>query len=146
MALVNHQDIFDDFKLKLIEVMPKSREFNSAFAACCRKLARELNEKHKTALDEAMAIKAPPAPADDIEGFEGYTPEERSAKVGLLLDYKLHTKEMTASELREFKDIFNLKSQDQDIIIEQVSYVDIDPDNADIIKAVNWQIKAFNAD
>ena len=85
-------------------------------------------------------------PTDDIDGFEGYTPEERSAKVGLLLDYKLHTKEITASELREFKDIFNLKAQDQDITIEQIDYTSIDPNNADIIKAVNWQIEAFNAD
>jgi len=102
---------------------------------------------HKNELAQATAklrSELTVQPSDDIEGFEGYTPEERSSKVALLLDYKLHTKEMTASELREFKDIFNLKAQDQDIIIEQIDYTNIDPNNADIIKAVNWQIDVFN--
>jgi hypothetical protein len=122
---------------------------NKKVHAFCKGLWSQILKWKKNELSQALAelrSELTIKPADDIEGFEGYTPEERSAKVGLLLDYKLHTKEITASELREFKDIFNLKAQDQDITIEQVSYADIDPDNADIIKAVNWQIEAFNAD
>ena len=122
---------------------------NKAVHAFCGGMWSQMLKWHKNELSQALAelrSELTVKPSSDIEGFEGYTPEERSAKVALLLDYKLHTKEMTASELREFKDIFNLKAQDQDIIIEQIDYTDIDPNNADIIKAVNWQIEAFNTE
>jgi len=120
---------------------------NKAVHAFCKGLWSMILKWKKNEVTTAVAelrSELTVKPSSDIEGFEGYTPEERSAKVALLLDYKLHTKEMTASELREFKDIFNLKAQDQDIIIEQIDYTDIDPNNADIIKAVNWQIEVFN--
>ena len=73
-----------------------------------------------------------------------YTPEERAQALSDLLDEKLDSGEITSSEIREFKDIFNLKAKDQDITIVQADFRGIDPDTADILEAVNWQINEYN--
>jgi hypothetical protein len=72
------------------------------------------------------------------------TPEERAQELSDLLDEKLKNRELTASELREMKDIFNLKAKDQDIIIQMMDFRAIDPKMADIVKAVQWQIDDAN--
>jgi Ca2+-binding EF-hand superfamily protein len=72
------------------------------------------------------------------------TPEERAQELSDMLDEKLKNRELTASELREMKDIFNLKAKDQDIIIQMMDFRAIDPKMADIVKAVQWQIDDAN--
>jgi hypothetical protein len=101
---------------------------------------------HKEELDEAVA-DAVKGMVKDSGKFDGYaTPEERMIAVELLLDKKVDSGEITSSEFREFKDVFNLKQKDQDITINQADFRAVDPEGADIIKAVNWQIKVFNED
>ena len=107
---------------------------------------REKDADRKRDIKKAVAeVKKPKETASEYpEDFVGFTPEQRGKEVAKLLDYKLFTRELTASELRELKDIFNLKAADQDIIIEQVDYTAIDPNGASIIDAVNWQIVEYN--
>ena len=121
MALVNHQDIFDDFKLKLIEVMPKSREFNSAFAACCRKLARDLNHKHKEALDEA--VKGLVAPSESVDC--DYTDEEAIAYFLKNIKAKAVSGEFDAAFAGKIMETLNVRMKDRDVIIQTVLYKDV---------------------
>ena len=73
------------------------------------------------------------------------TPEERAQELSDMLDEKLKNRELTASELREMKDIFNLKAKDQDIHIQMMDFRAIDPKMADVVAAVGWQIEEANA-
>jgi hypothetical protein len=72
------------------------------------------------------------------------TPEERAQELSDMLDEKLKNRELTASELREMKDIFNLKAKDQDILIQMMDFRAIDPKMADVVAAVGWQIESVN--
>ncbi len=72
------------------------------------------------------------------------TPEERAQELSDMLDEKLKNRELTASELREMKDIFNLKAKDQDILIQMMDFRSIDPKMADVVAAVGWQIGSVN--
>jgi hypothetical protein len=101
--------------------------------------------------DKKEGIDAVKAEAEKVssgaeypDDFVLFTPEQRAEEVAKLLDYKLKTKELTASELRELKDIFNLKAKDQDIKIEQVDFRAVEPELADIVAAVEWQIIEYN--
>jgi len=102
---------------------------------------RAIEAEFKAQLKAKDSVQAGAPYPDD---FTGFTPEQRSEEVAKLLDYKLYTKELTASELRELKDIFNLKAKDQDVIIEQTDFRAIEPELADIVAAVNWQISDYN--
>lgn len=148
MALVDHKDIFDDMKVDLAPYLIKGNETNSVLGASIRKLARHINRLHLEEKEEAVAdaVKGMVVakPESDIDGFNGYTPEERADALAMMLDEKLHNKELTASEIRELKDVFNLKQKDQDITIVQSDFRVIDPESADIISAVNWQITEYN--
>jgi Ca2+-binding EF-hand superfamily protein len=61
-----------------------------------------------------------------------------------MLDEKLKNRELTASELREMKDIFNLKAKDQDIRIEMVDFSKAYPEEFDIINVVMEHINRKN--
>lgn len=73
------------------------------------------------------------------------TPEQRSEELAALLDEKLISRELTASDIRELKDIFNLKAKDQDIVIQMTDFRGVNPELADVVAAVKWQIEDFNA-
>ena len=75
---------------------------------------------------------------------ETMTPEERAEAVGALLDDRLRKKELTAAELAQFKDLFNLRQKDQDIKIESVDYREVDLTVAEIIECVKRQIMEYN--
>jgi predicted amidohydrolase YtcJ len=123
--------------------------WNKAVYALGKRLHSVANAGVKRAVKEAKAANTTASGASSVDypdDFTGFTPEQRSAEVAKLLDWKLQTKELTASELRELKDIFNLKSADQDIHIEQVDFTSIEPELADIVAAVSWQITDFNKD
>jgi hypothetical protein len=72
------------------------------------------------------------------------TPEERAQELSDMLDEKLKNRELTASELREMKDIFNLKAKDQDIRIEMVDFSKAYPEEFDIINVVMEHINRKN--
>jgi hypothetical protein len=72
------------------------------------------------------------------------TPEERAQELSDMLDEKLKNRELTASELREMKDIFNLKAKDQDIRIEMVDFAKAYPEEFDIINVVMEHINRKN--
>jgi hypothetical protein len=119
---------------------------NSKVWGLCKSLGSQINAEIRVALaEQAKEAKATSAGATYPDDFKGFTPEQRSEEVAKLLDYKLYTKELTASELRELKDIFNLKAKDQDVIIEQVDFRSIEPELADIVAGVNWQINEYNS-
>ena len=59
-----------------------------------------------------------------------------------LLDEKLVSRELTASEIRELKDIFNLKAKDQGILIEQVDFRELIGEDAKAV--VEAEIKRAN--
>lgn len=120
---------------------------NKVCWAMCKSIASEVNATQKLAVNEAIASNEAKAKAEGAEypdDFVVFTPEQRAEEVAKLLDYKLKTKELTASELRELKDIFNLKVKDQDIHIEQVDFRAIEPELADVVAAVDWQIVEYN--
>ena len=73
------------------------------------------------------------------------TPEERAQETADLLDEKLVSREITAAELRELKDIFNLKAKDQDIAIEMVDYSGVDPETFNVVDVVQEMIRRSNA-
>ena len=123
------------------------KEYNSDVWAFFKGLGSQINAELTARVAEAKAEAKKDKKADGAEypdDFQGFTPEQRSEEVAKLLDYKLFTKELTASELRELKDIFNLKAKDQDIHIEQVDFRAVEPELADIVAAVNWQITEYN--
>ena len=132
-----------------IKSLGLEKSLNPAIWSLSQKLATMTGKEVRTARREATkeaenkstATSAGAAYPDD---FKGFTPEQRSEEVAKLLDYKLFTKELTASELRELKDIFNLKAKDQDIHIEQVDFRSIEPELADVVAAVEWQINEYN--
>lgn len=105
-------------------------------------ITRYANTKKKEAVETQSKQKAE-GECDNSE--YRMTPEERAQVLADLLDKKLKTGEILASELRELKDIFNLKAKDQDISIEQVDYSDIDPETFDIIQCVGESIRRSNA-
>lgn len=72
------------------------------------------------------------------------TPEQRSEELAALLDEKLISRELTASDIRELKDIFNLKAKDQDIVIQMVDFEKAYSEEFDIIRAVSEQINRKN--
>jgi len=126
-----NQAIYGEAKAILSEIRLEHNKEKRAIEATFKAQLKEASE----------AVQAGGAYPDD---FAGFTPEQRSEEVAKLLDYKLYTKELTASELRELKDIFNLKAKDQDVIIEQTDFRAIEPELADIVAAVNWQIADYN--
>ena len=78
-------------------------------------------------------------------GGEGQlSDEERAEAVGRLLDNKLIKGEITAAELAQFKDLFNLRQKDQGIQIEMVYYGDVEMSKAEIIEAVKREIGGVN--
>ena len=120
-----------------------TKDHNAEVWAVSKSLSSQINAEIKIAENEVKA-KEEQSGSDYPDDFKGFTPEQRSEEVAKLLDYKLFTKELTASELRELKDIFNLKAKDQDIHIEQVDFRAIEPELADVVAAVEWQINEFN--
>ena len=120
-----------------------TKDHNAEVWAVSKSLSSQINAEIKLAENEVKA-KEEQSGSDYPDDFKGFTPEQRSEEVAKLLDYKLFTKELTASELRELKDIFNLKAKDQDIHIEQVDFRSIEPELADVVAAVEWQINEFN--
>ena len=120
-----------------------TKDHNAEVWAVSKSLSSQINAEIKIAENEVKA-KEEQSGSDYPDDFKGFTPEQRSEEVAKLLDYKLFTKELTASELRELKDIFNLKAKDQDIHIEQVDFRSIEPELADVVAAVEWQINEFN--
>jgi hypothetical protein len=76
---------------------------------------------------------------------KGLSPEQRMQELSDVLDEKLLSREITASEIRELKDIFNLKAKAQDILIEMADYREIDPESFDIVKCVQELIDRHNA-
>ena len=122
---------------------------NKALNTYCVALWSDISAWHREGKEKALEkvetkAKEASAGAEYPDDFEVFTPEQRSEEVAKLLDYKLKTKELTASELRELKDIFNLKAKDQDIHIEQVDFRSIEPELADVVAAVGWQIAEYN--
>ena len=120
-----------------------TKDHNAEVWAVSKSLSSQINAEIKIAENEVKA-KEEQSGSDYPDDFKGFTPEQRSEEVAKLLDYKLFTKELTASELRELKDIFNLKAKDQDIHIEQVDFRSIEPELADVVAAVEWQIVEYN--
>ena len=120
---------------------------NKTLNSYCVALWSDISAWHRSDKKEAVEKERK---AQEVQGadypddFVMFTPEQRSEEVAKLLDYKLKTKELTASELRELKDNFNLKAKDQDILIEQVDFRAIDPELADVVAAVDWQIVEYN--
>ena len=56
------------------------------------------------------------------------TDEERADALASYLDEKLLAKEISAAEIAQLKDVFNLKQKDRDVIINVVNYA---PNNTD---------------
>jgi hypothetical protein len=140
---MNKDVLFADIK----EAFPQldNKEINRF----CVKHWSNISAWHRKDKKEGMdAVKAEAekvsSGAEYPDDFVLFTPEQRAEEVAKLLDYKLKTKELTASELRELKDIFNLKAKDQDIKIEQVDFRAVEPELADIVAAVEWQIIEYN--
>ena len=120
------------------DVWTLSKKITSIFSSNLRENLKI--QKNEIELERTVKAEGASYPDD----FVVFTPEQRSEEVAKLLDYKLKTKELSASELRELKDIFNLKAKDQDIHIEQVDFRDVEPELADIVAAVEWQINDYN--
>ncbi len=123
------------------------KEHNSNIWALSKKLDSQFNTTLKLAVKDALlsaetAVKSQRGSA--ATNLPLLTPEERADELAKLLDSKLCSGEITASEIRELKDIFNLKAKDQDIHIQMIDYRSIDPENADVVAAVKWQILKYN--
>jgi hypothetical protein len=122
---------------------------NKALNTFCVALWGNVSKWHREEKDKALKkaqakssdASTKNAPPDD---WEGYTEAERSEKIGKWFDWQVETGEMSASEFREAKDMFNLKAKDQDIHIEQVDFRSIEPELADVVAAVEWQIVEYN--
>ena len=56
MPIINHQDIYDDFKIDLAGHITKGNETNTVLTAHFRKLARHINRVHQDELEEAVKI------------------------------------------------------------------------------------------
>ncbi len=91
-----------------------------------KKMAEEV-EKRKKIEGELKSVGKKVKGCDDGKGAL-LTPEERSEMLARLMDEKLIDGSLAASEIRELKDIFNLKAADQDIRIEMVDFRQIDDD------------------
>ncbi len=120
------------------------KEHNSNIWALAKKLDSQFNTILKLAVKDALLVAEVEVKAKVTSNLPLLTPEERADELAKLLDNKLVTGEITASEIRELKDIFNLKAKDQDIHIQMIDYRSIDHDNADVVAAVKWQIMKFN--
>ena len=81
-----------------------TKDHNAEVWAVSKSLSSQINAEIKLAENEVKA-KEEQSGSDYPDDFKGFTPEQRSEEVAKLLDYKLFTKELTASELRELKDI-----------------------------------------
>lgn len=110
---MNVQEINDVLK-KHIPMEEGKKAFNQG----CWAAATEINRaflKVEKARAEQLGVST-------SRGGVRLTPEERAQEMADLLDEKLVSRELTASEIREMKDIFNLKAKDQDILIEQADF------------------------
>lgn len=105
-------------------------------------VAKWNKEQKKAAVNEIKSKQE--AEKREKPKLKRLTDEERAEAVGALLDSKVVSGEITAAELAQFKDLFNLKARDQDILIELMDFSRIDPNGASVIEAVNWQIKEYN--
>lgn len=124
--------------------IPVLKEDNPKCWALCQKLASHFQTKEKLAVKDALLTAKAEAKPKVTSDLPLLTPVERAEELAKLLDHKLTSGEITASEIRELKDIFNLKAKDQDIHIQMIDYRSVDPENADVVAAVGWQIKKFN--
>lgn len=124
--------------------IPVLKEDNPKCWALCQKLASHFQTKEKLAVKDALLTAKAEAKPKVTSDLPLLTPVERAEELAKLLDHKLTSGEITASEIRELKDIFNLKAKDQDIHIQMIDYRSVDPENADVVAAVGWQIMKFN--
>ena len=103
---------------------------------------KESEEKARKEAEEAKKAKGVSSDPNRVV----LTPEQRAVELAALLDEKLLSRELTASDIRELKDIFNLKAADQNIEIVMTDFRVVNPELARIVEAVNWQIEEFNRD
>ena len=113
-------------------------EGKKAFNRGCWAAATEINRAFLK-VEKARAEKLGVATS---RGGVRLTPEERAQEMADFLDEKLVSRELTASEIRELKDIFNLKAKDQGILIEQVDFRDFLGEDAKAV--VEAEIKRAN--
>jgi hypothetical protein len=104
---------------------------------------KECEEKAEKARKEAEDAKKAKVASSDPNRVV-LTPEQRADELAALLDEKLLSRELTASDIRELKDIFNLKAKDQDIVIEMVDFANAYKEEFDIMNAAVELIKRYN--
>jgi hypothetical protein len=117
---------------------------NKALNSYCVALWSDISAWHR---EEKVKVKVSceaVAKPSKASGGVRFSAEERAQALSDLLDEKLDSGEITASEIRELKDIFNLKAKDQDIQIVITDFSTINPELADVARAVEWQIEEFN--
>lgn len=126
---------------------PKDKDERSAFNKAKHALAGALLSEQKRSDDatkEKLKTKGGVKPTVDTSDLKLLSPEERAEQLAKLLDSKLLSGDISASEIRELKDIFNLKQKDQDLHIQVTDFSSVNPELAEVAKAVDWYIEDFN--
>lgn len=103
---------------------------------CVEDAEKKAEEKYRKEIEKLKGSKS-----GGVAGRK-LTDEERAAEVMAFLDEKLQDRTLTAAELAQFKDIFNLKARDQDITIEMTDFRAVDPAGAKILEAVGMFVEA----
>jgi len=93
-------------------VWDASKQIHAAYLADAKEQVKKATEAIETKSKEAKRYKT-------------LTDEERADALSALLDAKLQSQNISAAEIAQLKDLFNLRQQDRDVIIEVVSYKDV---------------------
>ena len=111
--------IFDRIKFGLKgKLNVEESDGNSLAWGIARVIWKNVKEWHESEIGRAVLKKK----AEDAKGI--LTDEERSLELTRFLDKKLVSGDLTAAEIAQFKDIFNLRGKDRDITIVVMNYKD----------------------
>jgi hypothetical protein len=122
------------------EIWKHCVKYGKDLAAIERKECEDKAEKARKEAEDAKKAKGASSDPNRVV----LTPEQRADELAALLDEKLLSRELTASDIRELKDIFNLKAKDQDIVIEMVDFANAYKEEFDIMQAAMELIKRYN--
>jgi len=150
--IITYQELQDDFKMVMGSYLDGSKKCNQALYALCAKWANLINARYKELnkeLSQKVSSDLTPSEEDMLEKIKVMpllTNEERVEAVAKTLDYKVLHNQLGPSDLREYKDLFNLRAKDIDINIQMADFRGIYADLDEITAAVNWQIQHVNSE